>query len=525
MNKRIHETMHLSDDKVQKLLFILILILGIGARLWMFGDVPGGINQDEAFAAREAWSLLHYGKDSFGYSCPMYLTAWGSGMNALNTYLMMPFIALFGMHTWVFRLPQMLIGILSLFAIEEIINKVADWKCSLLAMFLLAVSPWHIMLSRWALESNLVVGFLLFGLLFFIYGMEKQPFFILSAVFYGLSLYCYAAVWPIVPIIILLQGLYLLYIRKVTITKYIVIAVITFTLFAIPIILFYLVNMDILPEIVTPWFSVPRLIYFRSSDVSALDIPEKFTALLQLLLTEKDDCYWNSTAEFGLYYKYGLVFTVTGLAVCVKQTWKSLKDRTYHGYTFFMIQFLLAVVLGMLIHVNVNRINCIHTWVLIFMAIGIDQYIRLFKKIFPHVDVVITALYLVAFISFEHFYFTTYADNINQYFKKGIEPAVLYAESQRDAGQTIHVGDSFNYEQILVFSTITPDEYKSSVEYTNYPAAFLDISQCQNYIFHSYPTGENGIYLLYGLSEEDKTNYEQQGYQVTSFDTVSVLQK
>ena len=207
MNKRIYETMHLSDEKLQKLLFILILILGIGARLWMFGDVPGGINQDEAFAAREAWSLLHYGKDSFGYSYPMYLTAWGSGMNALNTYLMMPFIALFGMHTWVFRLPQMLIGILSLFAIEEIVSKVADWKCSLLAMFLLAVSPWHIMLSRWALESNLVVGFLLFGLLFFIYGMEKQPFFILSAVFYGLSLYCYAAVWPIVPIIILLQGL------------------------------------------------------------------------------------------------------------------------------------------------------------------------------------------------------------------------------------------------------------------------------------------------------------------------------
>lgn len=114
MNKRIYETMHLSDEKIQKLLFILILILGIGARLWMFGDVPGGINQDEAFAAREAWSLLHYGKDSFGYSYPMYLTAWGSGMNALNTYLMMPFIALFGMHTWVFRLPQMLIGILSL---------------------------------------------------------------------------------------------------------------------------------------------------------------------------------------------------------------------------------------------------------------------------------------------------------------------------------------------------------------------------------------------------------------------------
>ena len=138
---------------------------------------------------------------------------------------------------------------------------------------------------------------------------------------------------------------------------------------------------------------------------------------------------------------------------------------------------------------------------------------------------VITTLYLVAFVSFEHFSFTTYADNISQYFKKGIEPAVLYAEERSGFERTIHVGDSFIYPQILVFSTITPDEYKASVEYTNYPAAFLDISQWQNYIFHSYPTGENGIYILYGLSEEDKNNYEQQGYQVTSFDTVSVLEK
>ena len=149
MNKRIYETMHLSDEKIQKLLFILILILGIGARLWMFGDVPGGINQDEAFAAREAWSLLHYGKDSFGYSYPMYLTAWGSGMNALNTYLMMPFIALFGMHTWVFRLPQMLIGILSLFAIEEIVSKVADWKCSWLS------TVWTVILYLWNRKAAL----------------------------------------------------------------------------------------------------------------------------------------------------------------------------------------------------------------------------------------------------------------------------------------------------------------------------------------------------------------------------------
>lgn len=39
--------------------------------------------------------------DSSGYRFPVYLTAWGSGMNALNTYLMIPFMAVFGAEVWV----------------------------------------------------------------------------------------------------------------------------------------------------------------------------------------------------------------------------------------------------------------------------------------------------------------------------------------------------------------------------------------------------------------------------------------
>lgn len=81
----------------EKILFILIMAAGLFIRLWQFGNVPDGVNQDEAFAGYEAYSILHYGKDSFGYHMPVYLTAWGSGMNALNSYLMIPFIAVFGL--------------------------------------------------------------------------------------------------------------------------------------------------------------------------------------------------------------------------------------------------------------------------------------------------------------------------------------------------------------------------------------------------------------------------------------------
>ena len=68
-----------------RLLFFLFMAMGILARIWKFGIVPGDINPDEAFAGYDAYNLLHYGMDSAGYRFPVYLTTWGRGTSALNT--------------------------------------------------------------------------------------------------------------------------------------------------------------------------------------------------------------------------------------------------------------------------------------------------------------------------------------------------------------------------------------------------------------------------------------------------------
>ena len=73
--------------KTEKCIFFLLLALGIFVRLYRFGSAPPGLNQDEAFAAYDAWALLHYGADSSLHRFPVYLTAWGSGMNALERLL------------------------------------------------------------------------------------------------------------------------------------------------------------------------------------------------------------------------------------------------------------------------------------------------------------------------------------------------------------------------------------------------------------------------------------------------------
>ena len=63
---------------------IFIIAVGVFVRVFRFGQVPAGFNQDEAFAAYEAYSLLNFGKDSAGYSFPTYFVSWGSGMNVLE---------------------------------------------------------------------------------------------------------------------------------------------------------------------------------------------------------------------------------------------------------------------------------------------------------------------------------------------------------------------------------------------------------------------------------------------------------
>lgn len=107
---------------------MVIMLIGILTRGIMLGSIPGGVNQDEALAGYEAYSLLHFGTDSSGYAFPVYFNAWGSGMNALNSYLMIPFIAVFGLHTWVIRIPQFLVSCFSMYVFYKLLLKLFNKK-------------------------------------------------------------------------------------------------------------------------------------------------------------------------------------------------------------------------------------------------------------------------------------------------------------------------------------------------------------------------------------------------------------
>lgn len=498
----------------EKRLVLILMLVGILTRGIMLGSIPGGVNQDEALAGYEAYSLLHFGTDSSGYAFPVYFNAWGSGMNVLNSYLMIPFIAVFGLRTWVIRLPQFFVSCFSMYVFYRLLLKLFDRKTAVIGLLYFAVCPWSIIMSRWGLESNLAPGFLLFGFYFFILGVENSKYYLFSAYFYGLSLYCYATIWPIVPILLLLQMLYLIWTKRLHIDRYAVLSVGLLLLLALPLILFYLVNTGRMEEICTAFFSIPRLTVMRENDISIWDKRNNLTTLTTVLLNQYDGQYWNAAPQYGLYYKWALPFAVIGLLFCIVHAFKSIFKRTYDPIALLPVQFFCAVFLGCLVESNINRINCIHIPIITFVAIGICQALGFVQKRFRHIRELAAAAILICFASFAGFYFTEYRQNIGLLFQEGVSESLDRSINLANADEKIHVDSHVNYAKVLFYSKLPVTEYRETVVYTNFPSAYLSVSSCGNYIFEAPDTSSDCIYVL---TEAYIQEFKEAGWKVEQY--------
>ena len=534
-----------SEKNILTLIAVMVLILGVFLRAWQLGSVPGGMNQDEAFAGYEAYSILNYGMDSSGNRYPVYLNTWGSGMNALETYLMIPFIALFGVSAVTVRLPQCIVGCLTLLVFYLFLKKVSGERLALVGLFYLSICPWHIMLSRWGLESNLAPGFVLFGLYFFVLGLEKRGFMILSALFYGLSLYTYATIWPVLPVIIFLQLLYALYQKKLKFSPSLVISFFILALLALPLVLFLLVNKGYLEPINLPFMSIPRLTVMRESEISFDNIPSNFKTMMDVLISQRDGLPSNTAEGFGLYYKGGLWLALVGLLIMLFRLFKSLKDRSFDGIILMLPTLIGGIIIGCLIEVNINRMNIIHLPIIMLASVAIYSVFELLLRwkaigIGAYVLGAFAGIFLL--ISFERYYYTDYKDMIGETFHEGLAEAVdraveIAGDSPTDSLGTqsadsspvqsmdqvgcgiIHV-DGFNYSKVLLFSKEPVTEYISTVEYTNYPSEYLSVSR-----FGRFEFGEVDSYLpsyVYIIKPDKGEELESLGFKVEYFGNAAV---
>lgn len=493
---------------------MFIFLFGALFRLYNISNIPGGINQDEAFAGYNAYSLLHYGIDSAGYHNPVYLIAWGSGMNALESYLMIPFIALFGLKAWVIRLPQAILACVSIPVFYLLLKRLFNRNTAFIGMTLLAICPWHIMLSRWGLESNLAPAFLLFGFYFFIRGLQdSSKWFCLAAVFYGLSLYSYATLWTVLPILLLLQGIYCLKYKTIYLKdKNIWIAILILGLMALPLLLFVMVNSDIIGEIRTHFISIPKLTYFRSGDISFDNIPTNLRNTYTLITSQNDGNIYNVVPNFGIYYLFSNIFVIIGFAILVIKMVQSYKKKEFSLTTLVVIEIIMSFTIGLLASVNVNRINALWLWLLLCIPVAINGITDLIWKNFNKICIL---LYSICFIAFCTYYFGgQFNEQIKDGFSYNLEETLQDAVAKTNGD--IHLESSIHFPVVLFYSQMPVDEFLETVVYRDSSAAFLDpvsYGQFTEYDFDISTLG-NGMYILYSFHEQDVVNA---GYNVSRY--------
>lgn len=190
--------------------WILVLIVAVGFLLRIFGlsTHPAGFTPDEASFGYDAYSLIHTGRDQWGHSWPLVLESFGDSKMPLYAYLAIPSVAIFGLNEFAVRFPNALLSSLAIvvvyFLVVEVFRKSHTTRYLLLATtasFLLAVSPWHIPMSRGAFEANLATFLLPLSLLFYFKSRTHSRFLPLAALIAGLNMFSYHSARFVTPLI------------------------------------------------------------------------------------------------------------------------------------------------------------------------------------------------------------------------------------------------------------------------------------------------------------------------------------
>lgn len=182
-------------------------------RLWDLSSYPAGFTPDEASFGYDAYSILKTGKDQWGESFPLAFRSFGDFKAPLYTYLTVPSVAVFGLNEFAVRLPNAILGILTVFVVYllslELLKTQKDHMVyaiqhlPLIAAFLLAISPWHMSLSRGAFEANLTTFLMPLGTLAFLKGIKDWRWMVASTLIFGLNLFSYHSAKLITPLIVI----------------------------------------------------------------------------------------------------------------------------------------------------------------------------------------------------------------------------------------------------------------------------------------------------------------------------------
>ena len=311
---------------IKKLLIALIL-LAIVTRFIRLDYAPPHLSNDEIGAAYAAYSISRTMRDGNNQFLPILWTSHAGYGSPLAVYLPLVSIVFLGNSDFAVRLPSAVLGSLTIIFIGLLVMELTrNNKLAIITSFLLAFSPWHFSASRWALESNYGLFFLVLGIYLFFLGLKnnKNWVTIISFISFSLSVYSYYTEWVLTPLIII--SLLVFYRKKVFKKKIYYLAIALFGILSAPIFFDFFRHLSssrAVSEFIINDINVGRLLsgnpgFFEKGQIILKAILDKFSSYFSL----------------DYLFFYGA---------------KLLPNENPYQFGFFLSPFLIAFVLGLFV--------------------------------------------------------------------------------------------------------------------------------------------------------------------------------
>ena len=534
--------------------FFLVFALGCFLRFYHLTRLPDGLNQDEASIGYEAFSLAFYGVDRYGNPFPVYPITWGSGGGSpLLIYLTALSFKLFGVSIFVLRGTVAFFGCLTLplfyLLVKEAKSSLSGLQSSptglpssptglqssptglqsspvgLLGMLLLAIAPWHILLTRWTLDYGLIPFTFGLAILVLMKAARKKStgLYVLASALAALNMYSYGSANIVIPAFLLLCVFFLMR-GKILSIRQLFLCMLMFLLVCAPLFLFYFINVCKLPEIITPFFSVER---FRSDHTASVflsfsdlflrgeGIKNSKELLLYLSVGVENGEYYTYMPGYWTFYVFTFPITLIGFVVSLKRMRKGRREATRkeqdaatdlrsgsHSLSgavaaeeIVFSAFLASFLFGLTVRISINHIIMVYLPLLYYTVCGYDAFMRVAaysasgkaggrREKFGRQIFLFPALTLwVGFLFFARDYYggrynALCADSI---FFRGYGEACVYAEEavKKEAGSPSALIYSTSTNMIspfmiaVFYTRMPPATYVKTVHYKNLHSEFL----------------------------------------------------
>lgn len=468
---------------------LILFLICIFELFYKLGEVPSGIHVDEAGSLYDTFCFLNYGVDRFLYKNPVYLINYGGGQSVLYTYLAVIFMKIFGVSLYSFRLVAIAFSLVSYYFFYKMIRKYDCKVKSVFVLFLLTILPFYIMKSRWGLDCYLLNPFFMISLYFFVTAIEKcsNLYYFISGICFGITLYTYVINYLFLPLFLASILFYLLINKKIKI-KNIICLMIPIIIFAIPLIIFILVNNSSTTNgIITDIISIPKLWNYRNAEISLSNF--KYAIYDLWIIFFGDTLDYNTINGFGPMYFISVFFIFAGLYGIIKKLRK--KTLTLLDTIMLILFFVILFCAFLFNNIRVNKVNLIYVPLIYFIASFLEiLYYNKFKFLLSFILV----LYCCYYFSF-----------INVYFKQ-FKPSYLFVDVDYfeaiDYVETLY--DDKDYSNICI-STYVQQDYiftllanrVSPYEFNKYFVRNGNkISRFKHYIYEFDELNDDCIYLV-----------------------------